>query len=247
MGERSTIGDAVPRHVAVIMDGNGRWAERRGLDRTAGHRAGVESVKKTVRAARELGVSWLTLFAFSSENWNRPKPEVDALMKLPEDYFETELRDAIENGVRIRVIGRRDTLPTSVLRTLEQALERTRGNSRLQLVFAISYGGRGEIVDAARRLLKDQELGAVNADALDEKTFSAYLDDPELPDVDLLIRTGSESRVSNFLLWQIAYAEIHVTDVLWPDFDRARLEAAIRDFQSRERRYGRTSAQVQRS
>jgi undecaprenyl diphosphate synthase len=227
------------------MDGNGRWAERRGLERTHGHRAGVEAVRTTVRAAREIGIQWLTLFAFSSENWTRPRSEVDALMKLPGDYFETELADAIENGIRIRTIGRRESLPTSVVETLDEAIRRTRHNTRMNLVFALSYGGRSEIVDAARRLLRDHELGRVDAEALDEKTFAAYLDDPELPDVDLLIRTGSECRVSNFLLWQLAYAEIHVTEVMWPDFGRDGLEAAIQDFRSRERRYGKTSAQVQ--
>ncbi|UCE87018.1 MAG: isoprenyl transferase [Deltaproteobacteria bacterium] len=244
MAESGIRAEVIPRHIAVIMDGNGRWAEQRGLARTQGHQAGVESVRATVRAARELGVAWLTLFAFSSENWNRPKAEVDTLMQLPEAYFETELADAIENGVRIRTIGRRDSLPASVVRTLDEAVRRTRDNTGMNLVFALSYGGRGEIVDAARRLLRDHELGKVDAEALDEKSFAAYLDDPELPDVDLLIRTGSELRVSNFLLWQIAYAEIHVTDVLWPDFGRRQLEDAIRDFQSRERRYGLTSAQV---
>jgi undecaprenyl diphosphate synthase len=244
MAERRIRADVIPRHVAVIMDGNGRWAEQRGLARTQGHHAGVEAVRATVRAARELGISWLTLFAFSSENWNRPKAEVDTLMKLPEDYFETELGEAIENGVRIRIIGRREALPTSVLRTLDEAIRRTRHNTRMNLVFALSYGGRGEIVDAARRLLREHELGKVDPETLDEKSFAAYLDDPELPDVDLLIRTGSEWRVSNFLLWQLAYAEIHVTDVLWPDFGRQHLEEAIREFQSRERRYGLTSAQV---
>ncbi len=234
----------LPSHVAVIMDGNGRWAERRGLERSEGHRAGVESVKTVVRAAREIGISWLTLYAFSSENWNRPRSEIEVLMRLPEEYFETELDSAIENGVRIRSIGRRDRLPPNVIRSLDEAIERTRHCTGMQLVFALSYGSRQEIVDAARRLLKDQELGRVDAESLDEKAFAAYLDDPELPDVDLLIRTGAESRVSNFLLWQIAYAEIHLSDVMWPDFGRAELERALGDFQRRERRYGRTSAQV---
>ena len=244
MGEDSIRPEAIPRHIAVIMDGNGRWAEERGLARTDGHHAGVDAVRKIVRAARDLGVSWLTLFAFSSENWNRPRSEVDELMKLPEEFFESELPDAIENGIRIQMIGNRDRLPSHVLSTLDKAIEATRGNGFMRLTFALSYGGRGEIVGAVRRLLKDHALGEVDPDSLDEKRFARYLDDPEMPDVDLLIRTGNERRVSNFLLWQLAYAEIHVTDLMWPDFDRDDLEAAILDYQSRERRYGRISAQV---
>ena len=236
--------DALPRHVAVIMDGNGRWAERRGLDRSEGHRAGVEAVRVVTRAARELGLGWLTLYAFSSENWSRPKAEVDALMKLPEEYFASELDEAIANGVRIRALGRRDRLPPGVRRSLEQALARTQGNRGMQLVFALSYGGRGEIVDAARRLLRDQELRHVDPEALDEKAFSAYLDDPELPDVDLLIRTGGDQRISNFLLWQSAYAELVFRETLWPDFGREALLEALREYQGRERRFGLTSAQV---
>ncbi len=245
MREDSIRPDAIPRHVAVIMDGNGRWAQERGLERTEGHRAGVDAVRKIVRAARDLGVSWLTLFAFSSENWNRPQSEVDELMKLPAEFFASELPDAIENGIRIEMIGNRHRLPAHVLGTLDEAIDATHQNSSMRLTFALSYGGRGEIVEAARRLLKDHELGKVDLGSLDEKQFARYLDDPELPDVDLLIRTGSERRVSNFMLWQLAYAEIHVMDLMWPDFDRAHLEAAILDYQSRERRYGRISAQVQ--
>jgi undecaprenyl diphosphate synthase len=244
MGEGSIRLEAVPRHVAVIMDGNGRWAEERGLPRTEGHRAGVDAVRKVVRAARDLGVSWLTLFAFSSENWNRPRFEVNELMKLPEEFFESELPDAIENGIRIQMIGNRTRLPAHVVATLDEAIEATRENTTMHLIFALSYGGRGEIVEAARRLLKEHDLGKVDPDSLDEKLFAQYLDHPELPDVDLLIRTGCERRISNFLLWQVAYAEILVTDVMWPDFDREDLEAAILDYQSRERRYGRISAQV---
>jgi undecaprenyl diphosphate synthase len=244
MGEGTIRPETMPRHIAVIMDGNGRWAEERGLERTEGHRAGVEAVRTIVRAARDLGVSWLTLFAFSSENWNRPKSEVDVLMKLPEEFFESELPEAVENGIHIRMIGNRSRLPGHVLTTLDEAIEATRENASMHLLFALSYGGRGEIVEAARRLLRDHELGKVDPDTLDEKLFAQYLDDPELPDVDLLIRTGSERRISNFLLWQLAYAEIFVTDVMWPDFTREDLEAAILDYQSRERRYGRISAQV---
>jgi undecaprenyl diphosphate synthase len=234
----------LPRHVAVIMDGNGRWAESRGLERSAGHRAGVEAVRRIVRAAHDAGISWLTLFAFSSENWNRPKSEVEVLMKLPAEFFEQELPEVIEKGIRILSIGRRDRLPPSVRRSLEDAVARTRRGTSMRLVFALSYGARGEIVEAARRLLRDQEQGRVDAESLDEKAFAAYLDEPELPDVDLLIRTGGERRVSNFLLWQIAYAEIVFSDCMWPDFDRKEFEAALFEFQTRERRYGLTPAQV---
>jgi undecaprenyl diphosphate synthase len=235
---------ALPRHVAVIMDGNGRWAERRGLDRSEGHRAGVEAVRVVTRAAREIGIPWLTLYAFSTENWNRPTGEVEALMRLPEEYFASELEEALANGVRIRAIGRRDRLPASVLRSLDEAVRRTQHGTRMQLVFALSYGGRGEIVSAARRLLREQELRHTDPESLDEKGFAAHLDDPELPDVDLLIRTGGEQRISNFLLWQSAYAELHFSECLWPDFGRADLEAALGEYQARERRFGRTSAQV---
>ncbi len=236
--------DRLPRHVAVIMDGNGRWAESRGLERGEGHRAGVRSVREVVRAAHELGIPWLTLFAFSSENWSRPKSEVELLMKLPAEYFESELPEVIEKGIRIGSIGRRDRLPPGVRASLEDAIHRTRRSDGMRLCFALSYGGRAELVDATRRILRDHEVGRVDAEALDEKTFTAYLDDPEMPDVDLLIRTGAEYRISNFLLWQAAYAEIVFSDVMWPDFERKDLEGAILEYQSRERRYGLTSAQV---
>jgi len=236
--------DALPRHVAVIMDGNGRWAERRGLPRSEGHRAGVEAVRAVTRAAREIGIPWLTLYAFSSENWNRPKAEVEALMRLPEEYFASELEEAVANGVRIRALGRRDRLPPSVRRSLDEAVERTQHGTGMQLVFALSYGGRGEIVDAARRLLREHDLHHIDPDALDEKEFAAHLDEPELPDVDLLIRTGGEQRISNFLLWQSAYAELHFAPELWPDFGRAELLRALEAYQARERRFGRTSAQL---
>jgi undecaprenyl diphosphate synthase len=234
----------IPTHLAIIMDGNGRWAESRGLPRTDGHRAGMETVRGVVRAARELGVQWLTLYAFSSENWNRPKSEVDYLMRLPGEFFEKELPEAIEKNVRILAIGKRDRLPASVRASLENAIARTAHCTGMRLVFALSYGGRLELVEAARRMLRDADLGRLTPDALTEKLFAQYLDEPEMPDVDLLIRTGAELRVSNFLLWQIAYAEIVSSDAMWPDFGRAGLEAAIAEYQRRERRFGLTSAQV---
>ena len=236
--------DRIPSHVAIIMDGNGRWAESRGLPRTDGHRAGMETVRGIVRAARELGVKWLTVYAFSSENWSRPKAEVDYLMRLPEEFFEKELPEAIEKNVRILAIGKRDRLPLGVRRSLEDAIARTAHNTGMRLVFALSYGGRGELVEAARRLLRDADLGRITPDALTEKLFAQYLDEPEMPDVDLLVRTGGEYRVSNFLLWQIAYAEIVTSAEMWPAFGREQLEAAIAQYQGRERRFGLTSAQV---
>jgi undecaprenyl diphosphate synthase len=245
MHERRIRPETIPRHVAVIMDGNGRWARRRGLDRVQGHRAGIEAVRATVRAAHELGVRYLTLYAFSTENWSRPKGEVDALMGLLEHYLAAELEELDRNGIRLRAIGRLDRLPEVARVKLDEALERTRDNSEMTVVFALSYGGRAEIADAARKLARDVEQGKLDPEQIDEKTFGAYLYDPELPDPDLLIRTGGDARVSNFLLWQIAYAELHVTEVMWPDFRKNDLVAAVLDYQQRERRYGLTSAQVQ--
>jgi undecaprenyl diphosphate synthase len=201
-------------------------------------------VRQIVRASEELGVGWLTLYAFSSENWNRPKTEVELLMKLPSEFFETELPEVIRRNVRILTIGRQERLPIPVRTSLGDAIARTAASTGMRLVFALSYGGRGEIVEAARRLLREHDQGRLEPEALDEKSFAAHLDEPELPDVDLLIRTGGERRISNFLLWQSAYAELVLSDVLWPDFGRKELEAAFADYASRERRFGRTSAQV---
>ena len=246
MQERRIRADALPRHVAVIMDGNGRWAERRGLDRIEGHRAGIESVRAVVRAAHELGIGQLTLYAFSTENWSRPKGEVDALMSLLEHYLEAELEELHRNGIQLRAIGRLERLPASVRAKLEQATCRTRDNTEMVVLFALSYGGRTEIVDAARRIAREAEQGKLDPEQIDEKVFSAYLYAPDMPEPDLVIRTGGESRLSNFLLWQAAYAEMHVTDVMWPDFRKNDLVDALLWYQNRERRYGMTSAQVRR-
>jgi undecaprenyl diphosphate synthase len=246
MQERRIRADALPRHVAVIMDGNGRWAERRGLDRIEGHRAGIESVRAVVRAAHELGIGQLTLYAFSTENWSRPKGEVDALMGLLEHYLEAELQELHRNGIQLRAIGRLERLPASVRAKLEQAICRTRDNTEMVVLFALSYGGRTEIVDAARRIAREAEQGKLDPEQIDEKVFSAYLYAPDMPEPDLLTRTGGESRLSNFLLWQLAYAEIRVTDVMWPDFRKNDLVAALLWYQNGERRYGLTSAQVRR-
>jgi undecaprenyl diphosphate synthase len=244
MSERRIRAAGLPRHVAVIMDGNGRWAEQRGLSRVDGHRAGIESAREIVRAAHELGLSILTLYAFSTENWNRPKAEVDELMRLLEYYLDSEIEEVMRNGIRVRAIGRLERLPQALRSKIEQTLERTREHREMQVVFAMSYGGRAEIVDAARRLLRESELGKIAPDHLDEKTFAAYLYAPDLPDPDLLIRTGAESRVSNFLLWQIAYSELHLTDVMWPDFRKNHLVEAVLSYQNRQRRYGRTPDQA---
>jgi undecaprenyl diphosphate synthase len=244
MQERRIRSDRIPRHVAVIMDGNGRWAEQRGLGRNEGHWAGIEAVRAVVRGAHELGIRVLTLYSFSIENWDRPKAEVEELMRILEHYLETELEETHRNGIRVRTIGRAELLPPGVRRRLDAAIEHTRDNREMTLVFALSYGGRQEIVDATRRILRDVEHGKLDPERLDEKTFAAYLYEPDLPDPDLLIRTGGESRVSNFLLWQLAYAELYSTPVMWPDFRKSHLVEAILDYQGRERRFGLTSAQV---
>jgi undecaprenyl diphosphate synthase len=244
MRERRLRPELIPRHVAIIMDGNGRWAEQRGISRIEGHRQGLEAVRAVVRAAHELGVRFLTLYAFSLENWNRPKPEVDELMRLLEHYLDEEIDEVMRNGIQVRSIGRHERLAPRVVKKVRDAIERTRENSEMVLVFALSYGGRAEIVDAARKLLHDAEVGKVDPERLDEKTFAAYLYDPEIPDPDLLIRTGAECRVSNFLLWEIAYTEIYTTDLMWPEFRKSHLVDALRDYQDRERRFGMTSAQL---
>ena len=236
--------EQIPHHVAIIMDGNGRWAEQRGISRIQGHRAGLEAIRAVVRGAHELGIRFLTLYAFSIENWNRPKVEVNELMRLLDHYLDAEIDEVMRNGVQVRAIGRIDQLPSAVAAKVRAAVERTRANREMVLVFALSYGGRAEIVDAARKLLREAEIGKIDPESLDEKTFAAHLYDPELPDPDLLIRTGAESRVSNFLLWQIAYSEIYTTDLMWPDFRKPHLVEALIDYQDRERRFGMTGAQV---
>lgn len=229
----------LPRHIAIIMDGNGRWARRRGKERIAGHQAGIEAVRDTVRAAGELGIEVLTLYAFSSENWNRPKNEVFALMRLLRETLEKETEELKKNNVRLRTIGRLDRLPAFTLHALKKAIERTSDGTGLTLVLALNYGGRGELVDAVRQIVSDVEKRRYGVEAVDEGLISRCLYTSGLPDPDLLIRTSGEMRLSNFLLWQMAYTEIWVTDVLWPDFRREHLYQAIESYQSRERRFGR--------
>lgn len=227
-----------PAHVAIIMDGNGRWAKARGLPRTAGHKRGAEAVRRTVEAARELGVSYLTLYAFSSENWKRPAGEVTDLMGLLRLYLRNEVANLHKNGIRLRVIGDRSRLSADINALIDESETKTAANTSLTLVLALSYGGRQEIVRAARKLAEDVAAGRMAAADIDESAFGARLFTADIPDPDLLIRTSGEQRISNFLLWQAAYAEFVFTDVLWPDFGREHLEDAIRDFHGRERRYG---------
>jgi undecaprenyl diphosphate synthase len=230
------------RHIAIIMDGNGRWAAERGLPRTEGHRQGVESVRRTVEAAIELGITHLTLFSFSSENWSRPKQEINDLFGLLRRFVRRDLADLHKNGVKIRVIGTREGLDTDFLRMIDDAVELTKENTGLNLTIAFNYGARDEIARAARRIAEDVAKGSIAASDVTPQRFSAYLDTAGLPDPDLLIRTSGELRLSNFLLWQLAYSEFVFVDVYWPDFSRALLEAAIAEYQRRNRRFGGTSA-----
>jgi undecaprenyl diphosphate synthase len=227
-----------PRHVAIIMDGNGRWATARGLPRVAGHRRGAEAVRRTVTAATELGIEYLTLFGFSSENWKRPLQEVDDLMGLLRHYLRGEIAELHRNGVRLRVIGRRERLPVDIVTLIANSEELTRNNTRLQLTVALSYGGRDEIVSAAQQIAAAARAGKLAPEAIDEACFARHLFTSALPDPDLLIRTSGEQRISNFLLWQTAYSEFVFTETLWPDFSKEDLEQAVEDFNGRERRYG---------
>ena len=228
----------LPRHVAVIMDGNGRWAKLRHKPRVEGHRAGIASVRDVVETSARLALQVLTLYAFSVENWKRPQSEVTTLMGLLKRYLRSELDTLLRNNIRFQVIGRMSELPDDVQEELRRGMDRTTDRTGLLFNIALNYGGRTEITDAVRRLAGDVAAGRRDPAAIDEGTFSSYLYTAGLPDPDLLIRTSGEMRVSNFLLWQIAYAEIWVTDVLWPDFRRRHLLQAVADYQKRERRYG---------
>jgi undecaprenyl diphosphate synthase len=228
----------LPRHIAIIMDGNGRWAQARGLPRIAGHRRGADAVRRTLEAAGELGVPYLTLFGFSSENWKRPHDEVDDLMGLLRHYLRGEIAELHRNGVRLRVIGDRARLSTDIVALIENAEALTRDNRAINLTVALSYGGRAEIVAAARVVATEAAAGRLAPEAINEDSIAAHLFTADLPDPDLLIRTSGEQRISNFLLWQCAYAELVFTKTLWPDFGRADLEHAITEFGGRERRYG---------
>jgi undecaprenyl diphosphate synthase len=229
---------SVPRHVAIIMDGNGRWATRRGLPRVAGHREGVKTARAIVRAAGELGLLYLTLYAFSTENWSRPQAEVTMLMKLLEEAIYRELPELMQRNVRLRVIGRPTGVPVPVRRGLDRVVSETQGNTGLNLIMAFNYGGRDELVDAFRALARRVCAGELAPDAISESDVSHALYTADIPDPDLLIRTSGEMRISNFLLWQIAYTELWVTPTLWPDFGPADLYRAVADFQGRTRRFG---------
>jgi undecaprenyl diphosphate synthase len=228
----------LPRHIAIIMDGNGRWAQARGLPRIAGHRSGAEAVRRTLEAAGELGIPYLTLFGFSSENWKRPLDEVDDLMGLLRHYLRREIAELHRKGVRLRVIGDIERLAPDIIAMIRHAEALTRDNEHINLTIALSYGGRAEIVAAARAVAAQVAAGRLPLDRVDEDAIARHLFTADLPDPDLLIRTSGEQRISNFLLWQCAYAELVFTKTLWPDFGRADLERAIAEFGGRERRYG---------
>ncbi|PLY10642.1 MAG: isoprenyl transferase [Desulfuromonas sp.] len=234
----------IPQHLAIIMDGNGRWAERQGLPRLAGHQKGVEAVREITRASVKRGVRHLTLFAFSSENWQRPQEEVQALMTLLTSFLAQELASLQENGVRLSVIGELDRLTPAARESLAQACQMTSNNDAMELILALSYGSRNEMVRGMRKMAAKVADGELSVDQIDEQHFSAALDTADRPDPDLLIRTSGEQRISNFLLWQIAYAELYFTDVLWPDFDTHQLDLALEDFAQRQRRFGLTGAQI---
>jgi undecaprenyl diphosphate synthase len=240
----SLVAEKLPRHIAIIMDGNGRWAKSRMLPRIMGHRKGVETVREIVEECSDIGIRFLTLFAFSAENWSRPKTEVRSLMTLLKKYIRMEVPRMMRNNIRFNVIGSRSDLPDDVACALDDARKVTSENSGMTMTLALSYGSRQEILDASRQIARDISDGSLDPVKLTEELFSSYLYTSGLPDPDLLIRTSGEMRISNFLLWQLAYAELYFTDINWPDFNRNELKKAISDFQSRERRFGLTSDQI---
>ena len=237
--------DNLPRHIAIIMDGNGRWANVRGLPRIAGHREGVRTVRKITQICGELGIQTLTLYTFSSENWKRPVAEVGALMKLLVNSLRKEVSDLMKNNVRFTVIGDMNKFDQQIQNELKNAFQKTKNNSGLNLNLALSYGSRQEILSATRKLVEKVTLGEIEIKDISENLFSQMLHTKDLSDPDLLIRTGGEFRISNFLLWQIAYTEIHITDLYWPEFDKQDLMNAIYDYQNRERRFGKINAKAQ--
>ena len=228
----------IPRHVAIIMDGNGRWARDRGLPRREGHRAGAESVREAVETCKEIGIQFLTLYAFSSENWSRPKAEIKALMELLEHFLKKKTPEMHKQGVRLHAIGRLESLPKSCRRELERAIEQTSSNKDLDLVLALSYGSREEIVDAARQLAREAAEGGLDPESIDCESFAQRLYTSEFPDPDLLVRTSGECRLSNFLLWQISYSEIVITRKFWPEFKKIDLHQAVEEYSRRHRRFG---------
>jgi undecaprenyl diphosphate synthase len=239
--------DRLPKHVAIIMDGNGRWAEKRGNQRIFGHKNAIAAVRDTVEASAELGIGYLTLYAFSTENWKRPKTEIDALMALLVSTIHSETKTLMENNIRLHAIGNIDSLPGGVQEQLQQAITITGKNTGLRLVLALSYGSRWEIVNAIKKVIFDIDTGKLTTHDLDSLVFEKYLDTAGFPDPELVIRTSGEYRISNFLLWQIAYAELYFTPTLWPDFRREHLYEAIVSFQCRERRFGKTADQIKKN
>jgi undecaprenyl diphosphate synthase len=242
--EGASDGFATPRHVAIIMDGNGRWAAARGLPRLEGHRRGVEALRRTVRAASDLGISFLTIFSFSSENWSRPPAEIKDLLMLLRRFIRNDLADLHKSNVRVRIIGERDDLDRDIRLLLQEAEDLTRNNSALTLVVAFNYGARQEIARAVRRLALEVAAGKLSADAITPELLTRNLDAPDIPDPDVIIRTSGEQRLSNFLLWQAAYSELVFVSTNWPDFDRSTLEQAIAEYRRRERRFGGLIAQT---
>ena len=244
MKETTLIPEKLPQHLAIIMDGNGRWAKQKGFLRTIGHENGATAVKRTVEQCARLGIPYLTLYAFSTENWNRPKFEVDMLMKLLVKALRKEIKSLQENNIKLNAIGNLDLLPSSVRKELTEVLEKTKNNTRLTLSLALSYGSRNELLEATKELCNKVKNNIISSDAIDESVINKHLYTHNLPDVDLLIRTSGEQRISNFMLWQIAYAELYFTEVLWPDFSNEHLQKALETYQNRERRYGKTSEQI---
>lgn len=234
----------LPKHIAIIMDGNGRWAQQRGEQRVYGHNNGVQSVRETAEAAAELGVKYVTLYAFSTENWNRPKDEVDALMHLLVVTINNEIKTLNDNNIRLRVIGNIHCMAADVKAQLEEAMQKTAANTRMDLFLALSYSGRWEIVDAFKKIARQVKEGKIEPNQINERMISAHMNAPDLPDPELLIRTSGEFRTSNFLMWQTAYTELFFSSKLWPDFRKEDLYKAIIDFQHRERRFGKTSEQI---
>lgn len=236
---------SLPKHIAIIMDGNGRWARSKGNARVFGHRSAIKAVRDTTEGAAELGIEYLTLYAFSTENWNRPKLEVNALMRLLVNTIRKETTTLMDNDVRLNAIGNLDQLPGKCKQQLQEAMEITQHNSRMVLTLALSYGARADMIDATQKIARAVAAGKIDPETIDESTFSSYLSTANLPDPELMIRTSGEFRISNFLLWEIAYTELYITDKLWPDFRREDLHTAITDFQKRERRFGKISEQIQ--
>lgn len=230
----------LPKHVAIIMDGNGRWARKRGINRVRGHQKGSEAVREIVRTSREIGIPWLTLYAFSEENWKRSKTEIKALMSLLKRFLRSELKEMQDNGIRLQSIGRTEKIPEDTREILFETIEKTASNRDMVLTLAISYGGRQEILDAIKKIAINIERHGMTSNEISEQLLSGFLYTADMPDPDLLIRTSGEYRISNFLLWQIAYAEIYVTPVLWPDFNKHEFLVAIQNFQERDRRFGAT-------